>query len=243
MKYLIISDIHSNFEALKCVIEEIEKTRYDRIISLGDIIGYGPDPSECIKIVKEENVLSIAGNHERMLINPSLRKFANINARKAIEWTEQKISISDEEFLRLLHDSLEDSFFPILYVHGSPNDPDEYILTISTAMRSLRTIESKGINICFFGHSHIPGIIDEDGNYYYQPETTFSLRPDKHYLINPGSVGQPRDRDRRCSFCTLDTEKLSVFFHRKEYNISRTVEKINENNLPEELGIRLWYGI
>jgi predicted phosphodiesterase len=243
LKFLIISDIHSNFEALKCVIEEIKRDSFDRIVCLGDIVGYGPQPDECVKFIRNNSVVSITGNHERMLFNPSLRIYANVNARRAIEWTDGIISVSSREFLEKLPVFLKDEEKRISFVHGSPCDPDEYIFKISVALRSIEKIKNENIRLCFFGHTHIPGIIDEDGNLYYEENVTMALDFRRYYLINPGSVGQPRDRDPRASFCVFDDAKNTVKFYRREYNISKTVEKIEEYGLPLELGERLWYGV
>ncbi|MCX7821077.1 MAG: metallophosphatase family protein [Brevinematales bacterium] len=239
MKIIVLSDIHSNLEALKSILNDISKISFDLIISLGDIIGYGPDPEKCIKIIQKEGIISIKGNHERMLLKAEDRVFANDIARKAIEWTEENISTNSKIFIESLPDRY--NYGEFLFVHGSPLDHDEYILRRNTAIKSIQKIREEGINFCFFGHTHIPGIFYEDGGFYYNDN--IYLDKDKYYLINPGSVGQPRDRNPKTSYLIFETEEKILTFKRIEYNISRTAEKIEEAGLPIELGVRLYYGV
>ncbi|MGC8764733.1 MAG: metallophosphoesterase family protein [Brevinematia bacterium] len=241
MKILVLSDIHSNLEALISVFNNVETHSIDLILNLGDIVGYGPDPEKCIEFAMERNFISIKGNHERMLFNPLLRRFANDVARFAIEWTDENLRHTYRQFLERLPEIYRYSN-EILCVHGSPIDPDEYILRTSTAQRSLQKIKDEGIKICFHGHSHVPGIFNENANFFYEEDKKFYLR-EGVFLINPGSVGQPRDRNPMASYCIFDETDFSVMFYRVEYNISRTCEKIALANLPPELGMRLWYGI
>ncbi len=241
MKILIISDIHSNLEALISVINATRKESFDLKICLGDIIGYGPDPDQCIKILEKENFISIKGNHERMLIDKNLRIFANKIAREAIEWTDENISTKSRIFI----ENLKNDYFynEILFVHGSPKEPDEYILRKSIAINNIEYLKEKEIHLCFFGHTHIPIIFFENGEFLYKIDEKIHLDIEKFYLINPGSVGQPRDKNPAASYCIFDDKDFSFIFKRTEYNISRTVEKIEENRLPPECGTRLFYGI
>jgi diadenosine tetraphosphatase ApaH/serine/threonine PP2A family protein phosphatase len=243
MKLFVISDIHSNYEALKDFLDFIEGFRSsdDIIACLGDIIGYGPNPSECISIVRNSCRYVIAGNHERMLLDRSQREFANDRAQQAIEWTESKLSSEEREYLASLPAMLDLDGKYIL-AHGSPTDPDTYILRQRHAKDAIVALRAMQRFICFIGHTHIPGVFDEDGNYYYQENAWAKLQPDKLYLINPGSIGQPRDRDRRASFCMLD-EDLNITFYRYEYDIEKVFEGIKREGLPEELGERLFYGV
>lgn len=242
MKFLIISDIHSNLEALIAVFKDAEKHSIDSVFNLGDIIGYGPDPVQCIQFAIERNFISIKGNHERMLFDKLLRKFANEIARYAIEWTDENIGYNERLFLEKLPDNYR-YHEKILCVHGSPLDADEYILRSYTAKKSLEKIKNDNINICFHGHSHIPGIFDKDANFFYEIDKKIYLKEEENYLINPGSVGQPRDRNPLASYCIFDEIELSVVFHRVEFDISETCKKIASKGLPVELGMRLWYGI
>ncbi len=241
MKIVVVSDIHSNLEAFLSVLNDVSKEFFDLFVSLGDIIGYGPDPEKCIKLIDEERIISIKGNHERMLFRVEERVLANELARRAIEWTEENISTKSKIFLDRLEEVYQHN--DLLFVHGSPLDPDEYILRRGTAMRSIEEIKRIGFKLCFFGHTHIPGIFYENGSFIYDDDNNILLEREKIYLINPGSVGQPRDRNRKASYLVFDTEKYSIKFRRVEYNITQTIEKIEKLGLPEELGLRLYYGV
>ncbi len=243
MKFFIISDIHSNYDALMSFMEFI-KPNYepgDVMACLGDIIGYGPNPSECISFVREKCDYIISGNHERMLLDKQMREFANDRAQRAIEWTDRKLSNEDKSFLAALP-SMIDVEGRMLLAHGSPGDPDAYILRHSQALSAISTLRTMKRFICFFGHSHLPGIIDENGAFDYKAEKKVILQPSHYYLINPGSIGQPRDRDSRGSFCILD-EDMGLTFFRFTYDIDRVYEKIKEEGIPSELGERLYYGV
>ncbi|MEJ5283521.1 MAG: metallophosphoesterase family protein [Brevinematia bacterium] len=239
MKIAILSDIHSNLEALISVLNNLSKESFDFIISLGDIVGYGPDPEKCVDIIQREKIISIKGNHERMLIKPEDRIFANELARRAIEWTEENLSLKSKIFLESLPEKYE--YEGLLFVHGSPLNPDEYIIRRRVAIDSIQKIKEDGFKLCFFGHTHLPGIFYEDGAFSYFDKTL--LEGEKYYLINPGSVGQPRDRNPKSSYLIFDFQEYSVNLKRVEYNITNTVEKIQNYGLPEELGTRLYYGI
>jgi len=243
MKYLICSDIHSNLPALikfKEIIDKYFNNGYT-LICLGDIIGYGAFPSECIKIVKEMNFMIISGNHERMLLNPEMRSYASEAARIAIEWTESMINNEEKSFIEKLNPMINlDN--KILLVHGSPIDPDAYILSSQIAIENIKYLNQLQIKLCFFGHSHYPGIFDQNGMFYYSLENDFILDKQEYYLINPGSIGQPRDGDSRGSFCLFDSDEMLLRFYRFVYDIDSAYEKIKENKLPLELGLRLYYG-
>ena len=243
MKTIVFSDIHSNLEALQEAFRIAEETGpFALKLCLGDTVGYGPYPSECLDLLRKDHFQMIIGNHERMLINPAERKKANSAAREAIAWTEENLSMENRIFIESLPESL---MLPenLAAVHGSPNDPDEYIMRGSTAVRSIYALEESNIRVCFFGHTHIPGIFDENGNYFYEPGKIFRLDKKKHWLINPGSIGQPRDRDKRGSFCIFDSEAFTAAFIRFDYNITKTAEAMREKGLPESLAQRLSYGL
>jgi predicted phosphodiesterase len=243
MKLFLISDIHSNIDALTSFMDFTEDFRgpEDVIACLGDIIGYGPNPSECITFIRENCLYVIAGNHERMLLYPDQREFANEVAQRAIEWTDSVLSREEKEYLANLPGMI-DAEGRYIFAHGSPGDPDLYILRQSQAREAVSILRDMKRFICFFGHTHIPGIFDEEGIYYYQENATLMLQPEGYYLINPGSIGQPRDRDKRASFCVFD-EDMTVTFYRFDYDIIKVFESIKREGLPEELGERLLYGI
>lgn len=243
MKYFIISDIHSNYEALLSFVEIYEglKKNGDALICLGDIIGYGPYPSECIRYIKENSLETISGNHERMLLNANLRRFANEYAVSAIKWTEENLSEAEKAYLSHLpkQSKFNEKY---LMVHGSPVDPDKYILWQEDVKEAINSIEKDSFHICFFGHTHIPGLFDGNGGYFYEENSRIVLYPEITYLVNSGSIGQPRDGNPASSFCIYDPEENTIDFIRYEYNIQKTYDEIVKKGLPEELGSRLFYG-
>ncbi len=243
MKIFVISDIHSNFEALKGFPDFAGGliSEGDIIACLGDIVGYGPNPSECISFVREKCRYVISGNHERMLLDPGQRDYANDRAKRAIEWTEGKLSGDEKKYLAGLP-VMEEAQDMYVFAHGSPADPDLYILRRSQAVFAIETLKVMKRSLCFIGHTHIPGIFDEDGGYYYHDNSRIQLDRQKYYLINPGSIGQPRDRDARGSFCMLD-EDFGITFYRFEYNVGKVADEIKKEGLPAELGERLYYGV
>lgn len=240
MKYVVISDIHSNYPALRTFQELYDPSM--RIICLGDTIGYGADPDLCTDFIREHSYKTINGNHERMLFNPDLRHFANPLAVKAIQWTSHHLSDRNRIFLQDLLNSqlLEEK---VLLVHGSPNNPDEYIGSSKVAMVAHKTLENAGIDICFFGHTHIAGIYDQNGDYFHDTNGSYQLIEGNRYLINPGSIGQPRDRNPSASYCIFDSDERIVEFYRYNYPIEESVDRIIDADLPENLGMRLFYGI
>jgi diadenosine tetraphosphatase ApaH/serine/threonine PP2A family protein phosphatase len=243
MKFFIISYIHSNYEALMAFQEFIKPVFNpgDVLACLGDIIGYGPNPLECLAFVREKCDYAISGNHERMLLDKNLRELANDRAQKAIEWTDSKLGVQEKAYLGSLPEMI-DVDGRIILAHGSPGDPDAYILRHSQALSAISVLRTMKRFICFFGHSHIPGIIDESGSFDYRADDRTVLQPENYYLINPGSIGQPRDRDNRGSFCVLDGD-MGLTFYRFAYDIDSVYEKIRKEGIPIELGERLYHGM
>jgi predicted phosphodiesterase len=239
LKYTIISDIHSNFIALSAFDKICDKDAI--LLCLGDIIGYGAQPVECIKYIRKIASIAVKGNHERMLINEQYKKFANPFAVAAIEWSEKVIPHNYRTYIEALSDKVELGA-DYLLVHGSVIHPDEYITSKSKARDSIVELKNAGRKIAFFGHTHIPGIYDSDGAFHYEEDKEIRLDKDRQYLINPGSIGQPRDRDPRASFCIFDTKEKSVIFHRFDYDIQKSASLIIEKGLPPSLGNRLFYG-
>lgn len=240
-KLAIISDIHSNIEALTAVMEKIDGMgiTFDRILCLGDVIGYGPNPVECVDIAIKFR-MNLLGNHEEAVINGSFG--FNPAAKRAIDWTRMQLkpgvfSSGQKkkrwEFIRTL--PLVQKMEKYYFVHGSPRDPTmEYILKIDTEAYfgevppKIREIFSMIHGPCFVGHTHVPCVITEDNEYFDPPalDYEFKLEPGKKYIINVGSVGQPRDSDNRACFVTLDEEEGVLKWYRLDYDRDSTVEKI-----------------
>ncbi|MDP8218835.1 MAG: metallophosphoesterase family protein [Candidatus Theseobacter exili] len=208
MRIAVIADIHSNLEALEASVEDAVKYSVQKFICLGDIVGYAADPSACISRVREIADTVIAGNHDWAVTGKT--NYANFNemAKRAVEWTASEISFDDSSYLS----SLKLSHYQenMLYVHASPVQPESwnYIWDIYDAIYAFERSES---NITFIGHSHVPVAFSMfDGKVNYQLFPEIEIQQEKRYLINVGSVGQPRDNDPRASYVIYDIEKGSL---------------------------------
>jgi predicted phosphodiesterase len=232
MKYAIISDIHSNLEALTKALEIIDQRTADEIICLGDIVGYGANPNECIALIRQRCSIVIKGNHDEALLNKSITERFTEDARSAIEWTSKQISEEHISYLRTLSLSMEKE--GILFVHASPCFPEhwKYIIEDKAAAKAFQCFSQ---SLCFIGHTHAPAIFSAAGR-------VTSIKKDERYLINVGSVGQPRDRTTDLSFGIFDTDKWTYENIRSSYNVELTVQKILATDLPIFLGYRLLTG-
>jgi predicted phosphodiesterase len=241
MKYMVFSDIHGNLESLRKVLEEAETIQPDMIISLGDVVGYGADPAKCVELVEEYAHIKISGNHDLAAIGLSSSAGFNKHAQKSIQWTSE---ILNEKQLNALKD-----YEPIyhhrdcLFAHSSPLSPLnwEYIYNISQAREIFKQSKEKFI---FIGHTHIPGIVsyNKKGDTKTIQKTFININPEKRYLINTGSVGQPRDGINAGCFTVLDTIKGTINQRRVKYDFAPTQEKILAAGLPGILATRLENG-
>lgn len=249
MKYLILSDIHSNLEALRSVLLRAYSVRDNALIVLGDLVGYGASPNEVINIIREFNPYKIIrGNHDK--VSAGLDDGYNFNpiAFQAATWTQEKLSIENLLYLSgLMKGPLDvDSKFDI--VHGSPWDEDYYILSYMDASKAFSVMDK---DLCFFGHTHIPIVWSLKGDRieflvikeYDDGVYEFILDEGKKYMINPGSVGQPRDRNPKASFALYEPEERKVTFFRVDYDIKAAQSKIIEAGLHSFLAERLARGI
>jgi len=229
----IISDIHANLEALTAVLADIERHGASRIICLGDIVGYGPDPKQCLDLAKRFDVC-ILGNHEEALLVSLQQAVFNVKARNSIDWTRAQLDMfSDDreangprwDFLGSLAESYESA--DMLFVHGAPTDPiSEYVYPRDIqAPDKLGPIFDLIPHVCFVGHTHVPGVWTDDMVYLTVHEMNYWYRfTRKKTIVNVGSVGQPRDGDRRACYALLDSE--SVRFRKVPYDVEKTVNKI-----------------
>lgn len=241
MKYAIISDVHGNLEALQRVLTEIDKKKVDEILCLGDLVGYGPNPNECVDIVRKISKITLAGNHDYAPLGKLDVSYFNPWARSAISWTADELTRSSVDFLLSLPLKIELDSFTI--VHSTPYNPDEwnYIITLGDAIRNFS--EFKG-QACFVGHSHVPMIVAENkkGEHEVLSENPLKLKRDTRYIINVGSVGQPRDLNPKAAFAMFDTKKKIYELFRVEYDMAETQRKIRSSGLPEFLADRLEKG-
>lgn len=251
----LISDIHANIEALNTVLEDIKKRGIDTVYCLGDVIGYGPNPRECIEVVQKVSKFTLCGNHEEAVLFNA--EDFNPKARRAIDWTREQLNAEkyDKEksyalwdFLGELRKKVREG--KILYVHASPRQPTrEYVLPKDVKDRErLESIftEFEDAEICFVGHTHIPGIFTDDCQFRFAKDVDnhFDL---KSYagkkLINVGSVGQPRDGDSRACYATFDEKAGTLEWVRLVYDYKTTMAKIREiEDLADYLAVRLEEG-
>jgi predicted phosphodiesterase len=245
VRYLILSDLHSNWEALEAVLADAHQL-YDRIVCCGDLVGYGPDPNRVVDWSRKSLHAVIRGNHDRACSGLDDLEWFNPVARAASVWTLSQLTPLNFEYLRELQPGpLTVDTFQL--IHGSPLDEDEYLINLTDARNVFEYMEA---NIVFFGHTHLQGgysysngdfqSMDRPGA--FQTKLWQALNPDGIYLINAGSVGQPRDGDARAAYALFDTTSLEVVQCRVTYDYEATRRKIVNAGLPDVLGSRLVIG-
>jgi putative phosphoesterase len=233
MRIAAISDIHGNLDALQRTLERVRQEGAQMIVCLGDIAGYGPFPNECIDLVRQECELTVVGNHDAGAVGNLTPLAFNTEGRAAVEWTRQQLTESNANFIKEL--PLARVSHDITFVHASPRRPQnwEYVATWREAAQMFNHFAT---GTCCLGHTHIPAIVCSDG-------VVNAFHPGQRHLINPGSVGQPRDGDPRASFALIDTDTASASIIRVKYDVASTADAIRKAGLPEFLARRLEYGI
>jgi len=241
MRYGIFSDVHSNLEALETVIKAYKSEKIDIYLCLGDVVGYGANPVECIQITKDIAQITIAGNHDWATAGLFSLEYFNDWAKKAVLWTQEKIDSANHKFissLRLVYEN-ED----LVLVHGTLNQPEEFNY-MTDLLQASRTFALMRKSICFLGHTHSVGILiqDKEERIDYQREERLKLKEGYRYIVNVGSVGQPRDGNNKASFCIYDTKKQEVSIKRIDYDVKSAQAKIIAADLPRFLATRLSAG-
>ncbi|MBI1977859.1 MAG: metallophosphoesterase family protein [Candidatus Omnitrophica bacterium] len=239
MRYAVISDIHSNWEALAKAGEEIEKRKVDEIICLGDVVGYGANPSECLAFVRKISSGIVMGNHDRAIEDTKLREEFNDWAREAIVWTASILSSEEKKQIREFVPIVIDKKRSVTWTHGSIHGPSEfhYIFSEFEACKSFLVLET---NFGFFGHTHVPVLFSHKSKEArYLTAGTYHLTKGERYLINPGSIGQPRDRNPKLSLACFDSDELTLEIIRLDYDNKKAAEKIRKAGLPAYLADRL----
>jgi predicted phosphodiesterase len=243
LRYLVISDLHSNLEALEAVLEH-SKGHYDRILCCGDLAGYGPDPNAVIDWARANLAAAIRGNHDRACAGMEDLEWFNPVAQVATRWTIAQLTPENLNYLRQLPAgplAIEN----FLLVHGSPLDEDEYLLTAGDALNAFGYMDA---NLVFFGHTHLQcGFGLKGGRQYSLPRVAnhdvwLRVEDDSAWLVNPGSTGQPRDGDPRAGYALIDSETNDILLRRVAYDSERTRRKIEAAGLPPILGGRLALG-
>ena len=238
MKIVLISDIHGNLEALNKALEYIDKLGGEkRIVCLGDIVGYGPNPAECFKIVESLTDKICLGNHEDSVLDTNYDYYINAYARDAIRWTRGVLSNEAKETINKLPLQIEEN--DVLYTHSSPEN-SRYWKYINYARNAYSSLIEMDCSLCFVGHSHIPGIYSY--HTLQRNSNKATLSKDDKTIVNVGSIGQPRDGSPMLSFAVFDDDNWEVEIIRLEYDYHKTMAKIKKANLPLFLAERLAKG-
>ena len=249
MRILVISDIHGNIEALETCLLAAKTAGYDSVFNLGDVVGYGANPNEVVARSRELGGIFVRGNHDKACSGISNTDDFNVIAALAAHWTKQNLSPENLEWVKTLPKGpiAAKECAGVQCVHGSPLDEDEYIIVVRDSYQPLTETD---VGVTFFGHTHIQGGFAVDGEAWltlrplYDTEEqaedfVFEMKKEAKYLINPGSVGQPRDGDWRAAFAIYDTEKHAVTFYRVPYDVKSAQKKILDAGLPDRLATRL----
>jgi diadenosine tetraphosphatase ApaH/serine/threonine PP2A family protein phosphatase len=240
LKYAILSDVHGNLESLEVALSLLAET--DRVLCLGDVVGYGPNPNECVARIHERAFACVLGNHDVAAVDDYGLEYFNPAAREAIEWTQQRLTDENAAWLRGLDYELRTPGF--LLVHGAPVNYFAYIVDNVTAAEAFGATDAP---IVFVGHSHVAEYYAQSPegritHRHMQHGGSLTLEPQARYIINVGSVGQPRDANPEACFVTYDDEARTVEWHRYPYAVARVQEKIVEAHLPRRLADRLQVG-
>jgi predicted phosphodiesterase len=243
MRCLVLSDIHSNLEAFQAVLDDAGAV--EQVWCLGDVVGYGPDPNDCVELLRSLPHLCISGNHDWATLGKLDLDDFNPDAREANLWNRQELFDENLAYLDGQPEKLVEGQFTLS--HGSPRHPIwEYIIYTATAQANFSFFDTP---ICLVGHTHTPVIFrleSRDDTEVCEPMAPALDRPVSlaaaRFIVNPGSVGQPRDGDPRASYAILDTEALTVEHRRVAYPVEKTQAKMMEHNLPLRLVLRLGYG-
>lgn len=240
MRYAVISDVHGNFEALDAVLNSLKDESFDALLFLGDIVGYGPDPDKCIDILKTETNVLLAGNHDRASIGLTDTVFFNPYARTAIEWTQKVLKERSRKLLKGLPIVRAMPEHNIYLVHSTPKEPEKwhYLVNTSDAYSNFHSFSEK---ICLVGHSHVPVIFEEHPKGSVKTcNKKAKIKDANRYIINVGSVGQPRDGNPDAAYALLYQDYVEI--KRVSYDILLTQQKMREAGLPDYLIERLACG-
>ncbi len=246
MRIGILGDIHSNLEALTAVVRAMRAEGVDHWVQVGDIVGYGPDPCQCLDIVRELEATVCMGNHDAAVVRLLETDYFNAYARMAIEWTQTQLRMRDLAYLRNLPVSVIRRDLDYTVVHGSLHMPEQfgYVLTTVEAIESMRHQETL---MCFVGHSHVPAIYvmsdDDPSIRAVTPPFELNTRGASRILVNVGSVGQPRDENRDAAYAIWDSDTGELAIRRTPYDIQRVQDKIRAAGLPSVLADRLAIGV
>jgi len=238
MRMAVLSDVHANLEALEAVAADLDRQRVEKIMFLGDVIGYGADPNACVKLIARLCDIRLMGNHDYVGLGLESPQYFNVMAQQSILWTQKEL---DRKATELMSDfTLEAEFLNYYFVHATPENPLEwnYLLTPEDAVRNFAAFAQ---DFCFVGHSHLPAVfcLRPDGCLTMVRETSFHAETDCRYIINVGSVGQPRDGNHEACYLIAETDAGAFTYRRVGYNLTKAQEKMKKARLPEFLISRL----
>ena len=246
MRIGVLGDIHASVEALTAVVSALRDDGADIFVQVGDIVGYGPQPSKCIEMVRDLGCVTCLGNHDAAVLDLLDPSYFNQFARAAIEWTRTQLGEDDLAFLRSLPLVVRQP--PFTVVHGTLHMPEQFGYVISP-VEAIESLQHQDTRLCFVGHSHVPAIYLaqkdalRDLKVMMNSEAEISYRGADRVLINAGSVGQPRDEDPRAAYAFIDTDEEIACIRRVEYDIASVQRKIFAAGLPEVLANRLALGV
>tara|TARA_B100000315_G_scaffold202504_1_gene195248 strand:- start:11075 stop:11863 length:789 start_codon:yes stop_codon:yes gene_type:complete len=245
-RFAIISDLHSNLEAVTAVLEDIKNQGVEELYCLGDVIGYGPNPNEVLSL-SEKFIFTIIGNHEEAVLSGKGLEDFNPIAAQAVLWTRdqifhpsvsQELSAQNKQYLKKMKKMVKNGFF--LFAHGSATGNMEYIKSYQDTLETFKYMAQNKIKVCFIGHTHRPGIFSE-GNFTMIPSDTknfYTMEENKKMIVNVGSVGQSRDYNSKACYVIVDDNRF--YYRRVEYDVDKTIKKIyGISRLDNYLGDRL----
>lgn len=239
MRFAILSDIHSNLEALEAVLADAKTQGCTHFVCLGDIVGYNANPKECLKIIQDLGCPVVKGNHDEQVSIVSSTEGFNELAEEAIDWTRAQLSTDDKAWLADLRLTRQVRDFTI--VHATLDTPGQWGYVFND-LDAIASFTYQHTSLCFFGHTHWPTAFVREDNVRRITVGQIVLSAGKRYFINPGSIGQPRDRDWRAAYCILHTDRQVVEERRVKYDLETAQRKIRAAGLPDRLADRLAVG-
>jgi putative phosphoesterase len=246
MRYLILSDMHANWDAFEVVLKKVRRKRFDTVLVLGDLVGYGAAPNQVVEAIRElaPKVCTVRGNHDKVVAEIDDGQNFNQTALTAARWTTERLTASNLSYVRQLPQGPIQVEDDLAICHGSPLDEDTYVFSDIDAFQIFAAFP---VSVTFFGHTHIPSLFSLEGKRLgvqaLRGESgSMTLDPNGRYLVNPGSIGQPRDRDPRASYMTYDSDKRLVRWCRVPYPVGRAQSRIRKAGLPAVLADRLAVG-
>lgn len=236
MKYAILSDVHANLEALHSVLKDARGRGVKRFICLGDVVGYNADPEACVDIIRELGCPVVQGNHDAYTVAEEIPEIVNGRARESLEWTRNHIRPDQREWLTNL--PMQRRVGPMEIVHASLHQPEDWNYVLN-AIEAILHFHFQQTPLCFFGHTHTPMYFSTLERKTHKNYKRIKLVPGEKYLVNAGSVGQPRGDDKRAQYSTYDSRRKIIEFHHVKYDVVAACKKIRAAGLPEHNALRL----